>query len=120
MEFSLNSKGDISKYIQNLNGRVKEVKKEFLKEVHKNLQIYTPVRTGTLLNGMKLDEVNFTITNDVDYAAYVEFGTSRFAGRYMMTKSYNDALNKLSIIVKNVESCIIALAGVVPFCELVV
>ena len=101
MIFSLNDLSEIKAYKRKLLQRIEKVKSDFINEVGYNLSIYTPVRTGTLLNGMKIDKINFSISNDVPYAYYVEYGTRYFPGRYMMTQSYNNALTKLNIIVKN-------------------
>lgn len=50
----------------------------------------TPVDTGTLRNGFHTDvvvngtTVHVDIGNNVEYAVYVEFGTSKMGGRHML------------------------------------
>lgn len=62
----------------------------------------TPVDTGALRNGFHTDiEVNgktvhVTVGNNVSYAPYVEFGTSRMAGRHMLSNGLQAAARWLA------------------------
>lgn len=58
-----------------------------LKEAEVRIQQRTPRRTGTLADSIavnKTSEGGFEIASDVEYFPYVEFGTSKMAGHYMV------------------------------------
>jgi len=58
----------------------------------------TPVQTGRLRSSMEQNETSRTsaeVFTDVDYAQYVEFGTSRQKAQAMMRSAFDDNVNKL-------------------------
>jgi len=57
----------------------------------------TPVVTGRLESSMtsrKKEKLDYEVATDVNYALYVEFGTSRFSGRAMMRRGAEDVKRK--------------------------
>lgn len=59
----------------------------------------TPVRTGNLRDSFVL--INGEIKNDAFYGEWVELGTTRFVGRYMIAKSIPEIAGKLQRRVVN-------------------
>ena len=60
---------------------------DVLKDAVSTIERRTPRLSGTLADSFQLnktDDNNYSIENDVEYFPYVEFGTSKMAGRYMV------------------------------------
>lgn len=53
----------------------------------------TPVRTGALRNGWtsEVTDNSITVSNDVEYAAHVEYGTYKMEPRRMLTTTIMEA-----------------------------
>lgn len=51
------------------------------------IKFRTPVRTGDLQRGWMLEAMTGDIINPVHYAAYVEFGTIKMPGQFMIVQS---------------------------------
>ena len=58
----------------------------------------TPVRTGTLRDGWNLytDSNMGTVTNDVEYLPYVNYGTSRQEGKFFIEEALQNTMMKLN------------------------
>ena len=60
------------------------------KDLHRMAAGNTPVRSGDLRAGWesgKTGKWEWTVKDEVEYAPYVEFGTWKMAGRFMLTKA---------------------------------
>ena len=88
----------------NIDEEIRKFEKQLEKEVNdmiyiNGVQLFkkiidrTPVVTGTLKDGWKFNSSKvdgytaIDITNDVEYAIYVEEGTDKFSGRHMVDLS---------------------------------
>jgi len=62
-------------------------------------------RTGNLKRGFEIVNNGTRIINDVHYAAYVEFGTSRMMGHFMVQKSLKEIDEGLEVrLLKELQS----------------
>jgi len=58
------------------------------------IQVKTPVKTGNLRQGFDID-INGDISNDVEYADEIEFGTTTRPGRFMVQQSLQEIGERL-------------------------
>jgi hypothetical protein len=58
---------------------IKELEQLLLEELYGRIVDKTPVLSGKARDGWKLDAINSSITNDVEYIGYLETGTSTSA-----------------------------------------
>lgn len=61
----------------------------------------TPVKTGTLKEGWELEKTDkdtVTVKNDVPYAGYVENGTPKMDGRFMLRTAIQNEILRLKRI----------------------
>jgi hypothetical protein len=80
----------LQKKAERLNRDLSNIVAKTAKDVHKDAAMLTPVRTGDLRKGWASRETGkweWTVDDEVEYAGFVEYGTSRFAGRYMLNTS---------------------------------
>ena len=59
------------------------------------IKFHTPVRTGDLQSGFILESVTGDIINAVHYAGFVEYGTVKMAGRFMVHQAAPAILQRL-------------------------
>jgi len=79
-------------------------------ELNKRILRRTPVRSGTLLDGWEYD-VDYNsdgwavshITNEVDYAEYVENGTVNMDGKHMVAISLQEIDTKLDNDIRRIK-----------------
>lgn len=79
---------------------------EFGVKVQEDAKRYCPVDTGRLQESIKVetDANGITIGTDVEYAAYVEFGTSRQRPQPYLTPAFEQNKNKIEdMIAKEIE-----------------
>ena len=82
---------------------VNEIKSRTPGEDTEHLYWTTPEeyhRTGNLKRGFVIADEGSSIINDVDYAAYVELGTSKMAGHFMVIQSLNTIEEEIAKRVK--------------------
>lgn len=75
---------------------------DVLKEAETRIKQRTPVATGTLQESIevnKTSDTTYEIGSDVDYFPYVEFGTSKMAGAYMVRTT----IEELPVIAERTE-----------------
>jgi hypothetical protein len=76
-------------------------------------EYYVPIRTGRLKESIRVERISeeefdsvaggITIRGlFVNYAVFVEFGTSRMVGRFYMTAGYNRAMSEMNQIVMQI------------------
>ena len=95
------------------NQAIKEITQVASQNILQQTQANTPVDTGTLRRGWKT-EINdipngyqIEISNDVEYAPYVEYGhrtrggKSFVEGRYMLTNAMRDTENNFGQLAEN-------------------
>lgn len=85
----------MSKYLQ-----INKIIDKYLKKVSENIEndAYKrcPVRTGNLRDGIysnKIDDLEYVIRNDVEYAKFVELGTSKMKAQPFLRKSLRNKKN---------------------------
>ena len=59
------------------------------------IKSFTPVRTGDLQRGFTIESVSGDIINAVHYAGFVEYGTVKMAGRFMVHHAAPAILQRL-------------------------
>jgi hypothetical protein len=76
-------------YRSPINKAVRRAARETLQYAIGQISDKTPVRTGALKRNWSGHEINNRLyaANKQHYAAYVEYGTSRFVGRRMVSRS---------------------------------
>lgn len=81
---------------------LEKVPEEFAKEFKTRVEDRTPVRTGTLKRGWNIEPTStgVSIVNDVEYSSFVEYGTYKMEGRFMMTSTMLEADQILEIAVQ--------------------
>lgn len=104
MKIKLKNPREISEYKNYLLKKVKKFQLEFLQDVYNNLLKYTPVRTGRLVNGYKIDTVNYSIKNDVEYLWFVDLGTVYQRGQHFVQISYQQTLNKIPQMIEKIKN----------------
>jgi hypothetical protein len=67
----------INATLENLPQAIDKVKRDFIDEFVKRVQQKTPVLTGRLRDGWEGDVNQMSVSNNVEYAEFVEFGTER-------------------------------------------
>lgn len=84
-----------------------EIAKELAEILLKYAVDKTPVLTGNLKNGWKISQLKkqgntYTIEvfNDVEYASFVEYGTRKQQGKFMLTLSENELKRELKGLVE--------------------
>jgi hypothetical protein len=92
----------IAKNIEHLKDFPEEFAKEFVVRVKEK----TPVRTGNLQRGWdyEVQPNDVYIFNPVDYASYVEYGTDRFEGRYMLERTLLEIDDITNVVCDRLES----------------
>lgn len=82
----------ISQFVEVLDEFFDQVDDKFAKAFLKQLRAYTPVRTGKLKRGWTVtpDDGGVLVENEVEYASYVEEGTSRMDGQFMLQQTIDE------------------------------
>ena len=83
VELDLRGLKDLQKKAANQDDVLKKVGEQG----EKIIQAKTPVRTGRLRNSIRYNPSSKAIETDVEYAGFVEYGTSKRPGRFMFTSS---------------------------------
>ena len=80
---------DIAKFEKDLKIGLKNLEDKSAADGEEIVKSYTPVRTGRLQKAWKIvDSMNGPIiSNDVPYGIYVNNGTEKFQGRFMIEKT---------------------------------
>lgn len=80
----------IGKYKDALQNEVTQSLIEIGQSAFSEMESNTPVRTGFLKSrwNMRQSQTGFEITNDCEYASFVEFGTSRMPPHNFITPAY--------------------------------
>jgi len=91
---------DFAEFVDIMPELEEKFKEEFLHRVAQR----TPVRTGALKAGWEWDEQGDSLyfTNDVEYAIFVEQGTSKMAPRMMVGTTLLEVDDILKQVVKEV------------------
>jgi hypothetical protein len=84
---------DNAKVFEELNLNLEGFAEEFADLFMDRVVRRTPVRTGLLASSWEsqVSDDGITISNDVDYAAHVEYGTYKMAPRRMLTTTIMEA-----------------------------
>lgn len=80
----------IAKRAKQLSRDIQVINAKVARDLQTDAKRNTPVRTGDLRDGWQMIPVSqweYWVTNDVEYGPYVEFGTSKMAGRFMLTRA---------------------------------
>ncbi len=88
--------------IEEMNGKTIKMMNRLGKSVVSRAKQMTPVDTGRLKDSMKVfsirregEEIVMEWGSDVEYALFVEFGTVRMRGFYMMTRAWEELIARL-------------------------
>lgn len=103
---SVNIIDNTDKILAALNKQINDALKEISEPVVNTIKSNTPVDTGKLRDSIKSkvkdNEVEFY--SDVEYAKYVEFGTSKQKGKHMMRDGMmSNVSNMKTILEKNLK-----------------
>lgn len=92
IRFNTNGFDDIVRALEQKASTIEAETKQAVKEAgyktERDMKAYTPVDTGTLRRSIHTDMVNdFTaeVGTNIEYAAFVEFGTSKMAAQPFVT-----------------------------------
>lgn len=82
----------LEQFFHEVEERAKFIRKKLGNDILAETVKLTPVDTGTLRNGWQFDHSDeiggqWLIHNEVEYGPYVEFGTPKMKGRFMLARS---------------------------------
>jgi len=88
----MDNKG-VDQYTTALENRLKYVKEQLAEEIKRNLELYSPKRTGKLASSYKLSTTDekVDITNDCGYCKFVNDGTRYQSGQHFIELSIAEA-----------------------------
>lgn len=86
--------------------RLRYFREEFGKEFMVRVMERTPVRTGLLQASwdFRLVDSNVEIRNNVEYASYVERGSERMEGRFMLATTAEEAEQIAEVAIERAEA----------------
>lgn len=92
----------IEQFTKDVETKVNGFKNEFANEFTERVQVKTPVRSGTLKNGWQQTMTNagYELHNYVEYATYVEFGTTKMQPTGMVATTALEAQDITELAVK--------------------
>lgn len=92
----------IGKYKDALQNEVTEALITIGQSAFSDMESNTPVRTGFLKSrwNMRQSQTGFEITNDCEYASFVEFGTSRMEPRNFITPAYESMIADIESLIQ--------------------
>lgn len=92
----------IGKYKDALQKEVTAAVIDIGNDAFSEMESNTPVRTGFLKSRWNFQEssTGFEITNDCEYASFVEFGTGRMSGRNFITPAYEQMRSDIDALIQ--------------------
>lgn len=94
---------NLAKAAEAIEGAVGDAVRKAAMEVERDAEINCPVDTGTLRGSISAEEkdpLHFEVGTNVEYAAHVEFGTSKMAAQPYLEPAAETARAKYPDIVK--------------------
>lgn len=92
----------INKYKEGLQKELTAAIVQAGQSAFSDMQSNTPVRTGFLKSRWSFSpsQTGFTIENDCEYAAFVEFGTGNMQGRNFITPAYEQMRSDIDALIR--------------------
>lgn len=92
----------VGKYKDALEKEVLDGLMQIGQQAFSDMESNTPVKTGFLKSRWNFQETGngFNITNDCEYASFVEFGTSRMEGRNFITPPYESMRADIDALIR--------------------
>lgn len=96
----------VSKVLKSLQDSVKQEIDRIANKGFNEIVSNTPVKTGYLKSRWRIDfpAEGFTMSNDADYCAFVEFGTGRMEGRNFITPVYEVMRSEIETMIRKFSS----------------